>query len=76
MIDFAYEMLGVALRAVGVFVFWGGLICLLWGAATLYRAVVQLVKHWMSWLDDPVRVAITCVVAAYVVYAIMRGTKG
>lgn len=23
MIDFAYEMLGIALRAVGVFVFWG-----------------------------------------------------
>lgn len=45
MIDFAYEMLGIALRAVGVFAFWGGLICLLWGAATLYRAVVRWVKH-------------------------------
>ena len=47
MIDFAYEMLGIALRAVGVFAFWGGLICLLWGAATLYRVVVQLVKRYM-----------------------------
>ena len=32
MIDFAYEMLGIALRAVGVFVFWGSLICLFWGS--------------------------------------------
>ena len=47
MIDFAYEMLGIALRAVGAFVFWGSLICLFWGAATLYRAVVQLVKRYM-----------------------------
>ena len=47
MIDFAYEMLGIALRAVGAFVFWGGLICLLWGAATLCRVVVQLVKRYM-----------------------------
>ena len=45
MIDFAYEMLGIALRAVGVFAFWGSLICLFWGAATLYRAVVRWVKH-------------------------------
>ena len=45
MIDFAYEMLSVALRAVGAFVFWGSLICLFWGAATLYRAVVRWVKH-------------------------------
>ena len=47
MIDFAYEMLGIALRAVGVFAFWGGLICLLWGVATLCRVVVQLVKRYM-----------------------------
>ena len=46
-VELAYEMLGIALRAVGVFVFWGGLICLLWGAATLYRVVVQLVKRYM-----------------------------
>ena len=42
MIDFAYEMLGIALRAVGVFAFWGGLICLLWGgghAVSCGRAV-------------------------------------
>ena len=45
MIGFAYEMLSVALRAVGAFVFWGGLICLFWGVATLYRAVVRWVKH-------------------------------
>ena len=52
MIDFAYDMLGVAVRAVGAFVFWGSLICGLWvvgcgewGVATLYRAVVRWVKH-------------------------------
>ena len=72
MIDFAYEMLGIALRAVGVFAFWGGLICLLWGVAMLYRVVVRWVKRYMSWLDDPVRVAIACVVAAYVVYVLMK----
>ena len=76
MIEFAYEMLSVALRAVGAFVFWGSLICLFWGVATLCRVVVQLVKRYMSWLDDPVRVAIACALVAYVVYAIMRGTKG
>ena len=48
MIDFAYEMLGIALRAVGAFVFWGSLICLFWGVATLCRVVVQLVKRYMS----------------------------
>ena len=47
MIDFAYEMLGVAVRAVGAFVFWGTLICLVWGVATLRRVVVQLVKRYM-----------------------------
>ena len=47
MIEFAYEMLGIALRAVGVFVFWGSLICLFWGVATLCRVVVQLVKRYM-----------------------------
>ena len=47
MIDFAYDMLGVALRAVGAFAFWGSLICLLWGVATLCRVVVQLVKRYM-----------------------------
>lgn len=47
MIDFAYEMLGIALRAVGVFAFWGSLICLFWGVATLCRVVVQLVKRYM-----------------------------
>ena len=47
MIYFAYEMLSVALRAVGAFVFWGGLICLFWGVATLCRVVVQLVKRYM-----------------------------
>ena len=46
-VDFAYEMLAVALRAVGAFVFWGSLICLFWGAATLCRVVVQLVKRYM-----------------------------
>ena len=76
MIDFAYEMLGIALRAVGAFVFWGSLICLFWGVATLYRVVMQWVKRYMSWLDDPVRVTVACVVAAYVVYVLMRGTKG
>ena len=44
-IDFAYEMLGVALRAVSVFVFWSAAICALWGVATLYRVVVRWVKH-------------------------------
>ena len=76
MIDFVYEMLGVALRAVSVFVFWSAAICALWGVATLYRVVVQLVKRYMSWVDDPVRVALACVVAAYIVYVLMRGTKG
>ena len=47
MIDFAYEMLSVALRAVGAFVFWGSLICLFWGVATLCRVVAQLVKRYM-----------------------------
>ena len=47
MIEFAYEMLSVALRAVSVFVFWGSLICLFWGVATLCRVVVQLVKRYM-----------------------------
>ena len=47
MIDFAYEMLGIALRAVGVLAFWVGLICLFWGVATLCRVVVQLVKRYM-----------------------------
>ena len=46
-VDFAYEMLGIALRAVGVFAFWGSLICLFWGVATLCRVVVQLVKRYM-----------------------------
>ena len=45
--DFAYEMLSVALRAVGAFVFWGTLICLFWGVATLCRVVVQWVKRYM-----------------------------
>ena len=45
MSDFAYEMLGVVIRAVGVFVFWSGLICLFWGVAKLYRVVMQWVKH-------------------------------
>ena len=45
MSDFAYEMLSVALRAVGAFVFWGSLICLFWGVAMLYRVVVRWVKH-------------------------------
>ena len=45
MIDFAYEMLEVALRAVSVFVFWSAAICGLWGVATLYRVVVRWVKH-------------------------------
>ena len=45
MIGFAYEMLGIALRAVGVFVFCGSLICLFWGVATLCRVVVRWVKH-------------------------------
>ena len=76
MIDFAYDMLGVAVRAVSVFVFWSAAICALWGVATLYRVVARRIKHWMSWVDDPVRVALACVVAAYMVYAIMRGTKG
>ena len=31
----------------GVFVFWGSLICLFWGVATLCRVVVQLVKRYM-----------------------------
>ena len=39
MIDFAYEMLS--------FVFWGSLICLFWGVATLCRVVVQWVKRYM-----------------------------
>ena len=47
MIGFAYEMLGIALRAVGAIVFWGSLICLFWGVATLCRVVVQLVKRYM-----------------------------
>ena len=47
MIDFTYEMLSVALRAVDAFVFWGSLICLFWGVATLCRVVVQLVKRYM-----------------------------
>lgn len=47
MIDFVYEMLGVALRAVSVFVFWSAAICALWGVATLWRVVVQLVKRYM-----------------------------
>ena len=45
MIGFAYEMLGIALRAVGAFVFWGSLICLFWGVATLCRVVVRWVMH-------------------------------
>ena len=72
MIDFVYEMLGVALRAVSVFVFWSAAICALWGVATLYRVVVQLVKRYMSWLDDPVRVALACALVAYVVYVLMK----
>ena len=47
MIEFAYEMLVVALRVVGAFVFWGSLICLFWGVATLCRVVVQWVKRYM-----------------------------
>ena len=47
MIEFAYEMLSVALRAVAAFVFWGSLICVVWGAAALRRVVVQLVKRYM-----------------------------
>ena len=48
-VEFAYEMLavGIALRAVGAFVFWGSLICLFWGVSTLCRVVVQLVKRYM-----------------------------
>ena len=45
MIDFAYEMLGVAVRAVSVFGFWSAAICGLWGMAMLYRVVVRWVKH-------------------------------
>ena len=45
LIDFVYEMLGVALRAVSVFGFWSAAICALWGVATLYRVVVRWVKH-------------------------------
>ena len=33
--------------AVGAFVFWGSLICLFWGVATLCRVVVQWVKRYM-----------------------------
>ena len=44
-VDFAYEMLAVALRAVGAFVFWGSLICLLWGVATLCRVGVTVVTR-------------------------------
>ena len=71
-VELAYEMLAVALRVVGAFVFWGSLICLFWGVATLCRVVVQLVKRYMSWLDDPIRVTVACAVAAYVVYVLMK----
>ena len=46
-IEFAYEMLAIALRVVGALVFWGSLICLFWGVATLCRVVMQLVKRYM-----------------------------
>ena len=47
MIDFAYEMLGDAVRAVSVsvFGFWSAAICGLWGMAMLYRVAVRWVKH-------------------------------
>ena len=45
MSDFAYEMLSVALRAVGVFGLSSAAICGLWGVAMLYRVVVRWVKH-------------------------------
>ena len=71
-IEFAYEMLAIALRVVGALVFWGSLICLFWGVATLCRVVMQWVKRYMSWLDDPIRVVVACAVAAYVVYVLME----
>ena len=47
MIEFAYDTLWVAVRAVSVFGFWSAAICGLWVVATLYRVVVQLVKRYM-----------------------------
>ena len=47
MIDFAYDMLGVAVRAVSVFVLSSAAICGLWVVAKLCRVVVQLVKRYM-----------------------------
>ena len=44
MIDFAYDMLGVAVMAVSVFDFWSAEICGLWGMAMLYCVVVRGVK--------------------------------
>ena len=43
MIDFAYDMLGVAIMAGGEVL----AVCALWGVATLCRVVVQLVKRYM-----------------------------
>ena len=45
MIDFAYDMLGVAVRAVSVFVLSSAAVCGLWVVAMLYRVVVRWVKH-------------------------------
>ena len=47
MIEFAYDTLWVAVRAVSVFGFWSAAICGLWGMAMPYRVVVQLVKRYM-----------------------------